>query len=111
MRIEITPAEEQAPEREKLTLTKQQARNILWENSEDGFSFVEIEQLDAGQWGIRHFLTIKRNSDGKYFQDVHYIATTEIQNKKPWEYSQPDFKEVLAVEKTIILYEWPKENA
>lgn len=90
--------------REKLTLTKEEANAILWEDG-DGYEIIADNILDNGRWSIHHRLVIKRVSDGKYFADTYSVGATECQDERPWSYNAPNFVEVFPVEKKVIDYE------
>lgn len=90
--------------REKLTLTKEQARGIVWGDNKD---FVEIknEIVEHRRWSVVHEIVVQRKSDGKYFMDNYNNGATESQDERPYEYTDPDFTEVFPVTKTYIDYE------
>lgn len=90
--------------REKLTLTKEQARMIIWG---DSYEYTEVynKTTDKSRWSVICEIVIKRNSDGKFFMDTYQKAATECQDEQPYEYTEPDFTEVFPVVKTIIVYE------
>lgn len=90
--------------REKLNLTKEQAREIIWDDNED---FIEIrnEIVDHGRWTVTYEIIVQRKSDGKYFRDEYRQGATENQDERPYEYTEPDFTEVFPVTKTYIDYE------
>lgn len=90
--------------REKLELTSEQGRELLWE---DNYNFITIEDtiLDTSRWAIRHKIIIQRKSDGKYFMDHYRVGATEQQDESPWEYDKPNFEEVFPTTKTITVYE------
>lgn len=90
--------------REKLILTKDEARNIVWEDSKE-FKTISNEIVDTRRWSNVHDIVIQRLSDGKYFADGYSVGATEMQDESPYEYSDPDFTEVFPVEKTIIVFE------
>lgn len=97
-----TQAEQQ---REKLELTGQDARYILWEEKSDEYEIVRKELTDTSRWSVHYELIIKRKSDGKLFRDYYSVGATESQDEQPWEYDEPNFIEVFPVEKTVIVYE------
>ena len=93
-------------QREKLSLTTDQAKCILYGDVEvPEFEVVEDEVIDNSRWSIIHKLVIKRLSDGKFFADGYRTAATENQDESPWEYIKSNFTQVFAVEKKIIVYE------
>lgn len=90
--------------REKLVLTKEEAREILWDG-DNRFETVRKEIIETSRWSILNEIVIKRLSDGKFFADFYSVGATECQDERPWQDNEPDFKEVFPVEKTIIVYE------
>lgn len=92
------------PTREKLTLTKEQALDIIGGDNKD---FVEIQNeiVEHKRWSVVHEIVVKRKSDGKYFMDTYQTGATESQDEWPYEYADPDFTEVFPVTKTYIDYE------
>lgn len=90
--------------REKLNLTKVEGRNIIWEDNND-YEIIKKEIVDTSRWSKIYEIVIKRKSDGKFFRDNYSIGATESQDESPYEYSEPDFREVFPVEKKVIVYE------
>ena len=62
--------------REKLNLTKEQAREITWGDSED-FEIISDQIISNTRWSIHHWIIVKRKSDGKYFADRYSLGATE----------------------------------
>lgn len=60
--------------------------------------------VDTSRWSEIHDVVIKRRSDGKFFIDSYSVGATEMQEERPWEYSEPNFVECVPVEKTVIVY-------
>ena len=89
---------------EVLTITKEEAREVIWEDHDD-FDLVRDDLVDTSRWSEIHDVVIKRLSDGKFFMDSYSVGATEVQDERPWEYSDPNFVEVVPVEKTVIVYE------
>lgn len=90
--------------REKLVLTNEEARQIIWED-EDKFEIIQDNVIENSRWSIIHDIVIKRKIDGKFFRDTYSRGATESQDEMPYEYSEPNFEEVFPVEKIIISYE------
>ncbi|CAK0777224.1 hypothetical protein CCP3SC1AL1_890016 [Gammaproteobacteria bacterium] len=90
--------------REKLNLTSEQGRDIVYG---DDSNFVTIEDKIVGKrrWSIEYEIVVQRKSDGKYFKDGYCRGATENQDESPYEWSEPNFKEVFPVTKTYIDYE------
>jgi hypothetical protein len=91
-------------EREKLVLTKEEAKDIVYGDSE-GYEEVENKIYTTTRWSEHHKIVVKRISDGKFFSDIYAQGKTESQDESPYDYSDPIFTEVFPVEKTIIVYE------
>lgn len=90
--------------REVLELTGGDARNIIYEDSKD-YNVIKNEIVNHTRWSVIHEIVIQRVSDGKYFKDSYSEGATEMQDESPYEYDDPEFKEVFPIEKTIIIYE------
>lgn len=91
-------------EREKLRLTPEEAREILW-NQNKNFKIIKNEIVDTSRWSVNYDLIVQRISDGKFFNDGYSKGATESQDEMSWEFTTPDFTEVFPVEKTIVVYE------
>lgn len=92
----------------KLNLTADEARDILSEDNED-FRIIKDEIIETSRWSILHYLTVQRISDGKFFGSAYSEGATEQQDESPWEYYEPEFVELVPVEKTVIVYEKKKD--
>lgn len=90
--------------REKLIVTKEEARDIIYEDHED-YDVISDEITDHRRWSVDHEVIIKRLSDEKFFQGNYSRGATESQDEKPFEYSEPEFTEVFLTTKTIQVYE------
>lgn len=91
-------------ERERLILTGEEGRRIIYEDHED-FELVTSEIVDNSRWSIVHEDVYQRLSDKKFFKTTYRTGATELQDERPYEYGDAVFKEVFPVEKTIIVYE------
>ena len=87
----------------KLELTKEEARELLWGDLE-GYKVVENDITSHSRWDIYYTIVVQRISDGKYFQDTYSVGATEYQEERPWDSSDPNFIEVVPVEKIVIEY-------
>jgi hypothetical protein len=93
-------------DREKLHLTKKEAREIIYSWGEKiGYENINDEQVDSTRWSIVHRIIIRRLSDGKYFADHYSVGATEMQEEQPYENDEPDFTEVFKKYKVIKVYE------
>lgn len=90
--------------REKLIITKEEARNIIYEDHED-YDVISDEIIDHRRWSVDHEVIIKRLSDEKFFQGNYSRGATESQDEEPFKYSEPEFTEVFLTTKTIQVYE------
>lgn len=91
-------------DREKLQLSGDQARDILYEENDD-FEIIQDKILETTRWSILNLLVIKRLSDGKFFSDGYRVGATEQQDEMAWEHDTPNFVEVFEKEKVVKVYE------
>ena len=98
-------------EREILTLTGEQGRDILMEGfyinergTEVDFKTIENEITDQGRWSVYHRLVVQRKSDGVFFETDYSEGATEQQDENPWEYEDAVFSQVWPVEVKVIQY-------
>lgn len=90
--------------KEKLKMTKEQARQILWEDTDD-FIIIQDEQVDSTRWSAHHDLVVQRKEDSKFFRAGYSVGLTEQQDERPWEYEdEVEFVEVTPSTKTITVY-------
>jgi hypothetical protein len=90
--------------REKLNLTSEQGRDIV-DGDDSNFVTIEDKIVGTGRWSIEYEIVVQRKSDGKYFKDGYRRGATESQDESPYEYLEPNFKEVFPATKTYIDYE------
>lgn len=91
-------------EREKLVLTPEEGRSIVYDDHDD-FELISKEITDTSRWSIFYENIYKRISDGKFFKTNYSEGATECQDESPYEYDDAVFEEVFPVEKTVIVYE------
>jgi hypothetical protein len=91
-------------EREILRLSVGDARDAI-SDSLEGFRLIEDVLYDTSRWSEHYRLTIKRKSDEKFFQSTYSVGATESQDERPFEYTEPIFKEVFPVQKIVTVYE------
>lgn len=89
---------------EIINLSKEQARELTYGIELEDFIVIDNILEDTSRWSLNYRLIIQRKSDGKYFADYYSVGATEIQDERPWEYSEPNFKEVKRVEKVVYDY-------
>lgn len=90
--------------REKLVLTKEDARLLIWGDLE-GFTVIKREMTDHTRWSIHYDVVVQREKDGKFFSDSYSKGATEQQDERPYEYTEPNFTEVFPKQVTITIYE------
>ena len=91
-------------DREKLKLTGEEGRSIIYEDHED-FELVTSEIVDNTRWSIVYEDVYQRLSDKKFFKTTYRKGATEMQDERPYEYVEALFYEVFPVEKTVLVYE------
>jgi hypothetical protein len=82
-------------------IDKETALAILEGDKEVG-EIVLNHQIDTSRWSIIYRLVIKVN--GKLYAGTYRRGATEMQEERPWEYTEPNFQEVEAYEKTVVDY-------
>jgi hypothetical protein len=91
--------------KEQLKLTPEDARNIVWGDSEE-FKHVSEKITGTSRWSILYEKIVQRNSDNKFFKMNYRVGATESQDEQPFEYEKEVIiNEVFPVEKTIVIYE------
>lgn len=90
--------------REKLKLTPSEARELVWDGL-PGFKTISNDVISNSRWSVIHHIVVQRESDGLFFADDYSVAATECQDERPFEYTEPDFTQVFAVEKKVVVYE------
>jgi hypothetical protein len=65
----------------QITLTKEAAQDILWENEGE---IVRDIITGKSRWSIRHELIFKLND--KYYRTTYQEGATEYQDEQPWQY-------------------------
>lgn len=90
--------------REKLNLSREEGRNIIYGDSED-YKVIQDDIIDHTRWSVIHNIVIQRLSDGKYFKDSYSDGATEMQDETPYDYDDPHFEEVFPVEQVTIIYQ------
>lgn len=58
---------------------------------------------DQGRWSTDYELIFKM--DEKFYRTYYSRGSTECQDEGPWEYGDPEVKEVFPKQKTITVYE------
>lgn len=105
--------------REILKVTPEEARDIVfeggygpWDNSlgdktpgYEGFKKISEEMINHSRWAVGYHVILQRESDGKFFSSSYEVGATESQDQSPYDYDEPEFREVFPVTKTITVYE------
>lgn len=91
-------------EREKLKLTGEEGRHIVYEVHED-FERVKSKIVNSTRWSIVYEDVYQRLSDKKFFKTTYSVGATEMQDEIPYEYGDAVFIQVFPIERTITLYE------
>lgn len=106
-------------ERELLTVTPEEARDIVWEGGYgpwtkeqrddtpgyQAFEMIEKTIEDTSRWSVHYSIVVQRVHDGKYFSSDYSQGATESQDQSPYDQDDPIFTEVFPVTKTITVYE------
>lgn len=90
-------------QREKLEIDREEALNIIWEDSEE-FELIEDGIDETSRWSEQHGVIVKRLSDGKFFSSYYSQGLTEQQDERPWDDEAPDFTEVFPKKITVTTY-------
>lgn len=85
-------------------LSVQECREIVWGDSED-YIIMYDRMIGQTRWSILHEIVVKHKPTEKFYYTAYYIASTEMQDEKPWEWDKPEWAEVRQIEKVIIAYE------
>jgi hypothetical protein len=84
--------------------TKEEAREIIWDDHED-FIIIKEEVIGKRRWSVYYQTIVKRKSDGLFFATSYSVGATEQQDEMPFEYSEPEFIQVFKTTKTVTVYE------
>jgi hypothetical protein len=82
-------------------ISKEVALAVLDDDKSAG-EVVLDEQIGTSRWSVIHRLIIR--VDGKLYGGTYRRGATESQEESPWEYTEPNFVEVEAYEKTVTDY-------
>jgi hypothetical protein len=78
----------------KLELTKEEARNIVWGDARDKYATLKQEVESTSRWSIFYNIVIQDRKSKKYYHDVYSVGATESQEKSPYDRVNPNFIEV-----------------
>lgn len=99
-----TPDVHRGAVREKFTLSKDVAKSILYEDSED-YKVVLDQEQGTNRWSNTHSLVIQRLSDQLFFETEYCIGTGD-EGERPWEYDdEVDFRQVFPKQVVTTIYE------
>lgn len=100
-------------------LSQDDCRYLLFEeafdftNDYDNPRFVKVQEIsdDSGRWSSYHTLVVKDDKLNKYYQTHFSKGLTEMQDERPFEYTEPDWEEVEKVVRIVEVIEYVrKEN-
>jgi hypothetical protein len=58
--------------------------------------------IDHTRWSVIHEVVFKFND--KFYKTTYSIGATEMQDNRPWDYEDPEVKEVKPEERKVIFY-------
>ena len=87
----------------KITIPAELARDILWDDSEDG-ECVEDEIVGNSRWSIQHRAILKYKD--KFYRAYYQVGAAESQEEQAWEYDDTvELVEVHQVPKSIMVWD------
>lgn len=89
---------------------KQQLKELVWGDEPEGLMIVEEPKIiDTSRWSIIYEMIF--SFEDKFYETSFCRGATEHQEESPYEYDEDEIecKEVVPVEKTIIVYEIRKD--
>lgn len=91
---------------EKLKLTKDEGRLVIWNDHED-FQKVPGTQeiIDQRRWATVHAAIFKHLPTGHHYRLWWELGSTEMQEQEPFEYYDPELTPVQLVEKVVQVWE------
>lgn len=93
-----------ARKRETIILTKEVARSFVQQEDDYTFELVSDKIISASRWAIHYSAIVKRISDGKFFKTSYSKGILESQDERPFDYREPEFEEVFAIEEIVTTY-------
>lgn len=69
------------------------------------YEVISNKIVSKSRWTYRSELIIKTIADGRFWKSFHKQGATETQNEGPYEYGEPEFKEVFPKQIEITIYE------
>lgn len=88
----------------KLELTTEQAKEMIYGAAPEGLKVIDIIQTGSGRWESYHEIIVQEESTGRYFSDTYSEGLTEQQESDIWDYKDPDFTEVFPHKVEVIVY-------
>jgi hypothetical protein len=88
-----------------MKLTAEEGRDLIYDDL-DGWERVRgsEETHEGGRWTTAHSAVFHHKPSGKHYELFWEQGATEQQEQSPFEYSEPEPKEV--VEKEVVTKEW-----
>jgi hypothetical protein len=83
-----------------MKLTKEEGRQLLWDDLED-WEKVEEKICDTTRWSIVYRGIFKNLTSYKYYCVYWSVGATEQQDEQPFEYDDPELVEVEPYDKLI----------
>jgi hypothetical protein len=93
----------------KLNLTKEEAKEMIYGTPPEGLEVVHNEQISSGRWHSHHMIVVKEIATGRLFADEYSMGLTESQENDMWENYSPDFTEVFPHKVESIKYRYEPE--
>lgn len=87
-----------------MELTAAEARRIVWEDHEDWEETDRWSEGSVGRWSEGIVGVFLHKPSGRHYQLTWTVGATEMQEEKPFEYSEPDPVEV--EKKSVAVEKW-----
>lgn len=88
-----------------MKLTKEEGRSIVYDDHED-WTKIEETTEGTGRWSIHYSGVFRYKCNGKYYCLTWSVGATEGQDERPFDYEDPELREVKQVEKTVKVWEF-----
>ena len=85
----------------KRAFDKEVLKGLAWGDAPEGYEYVGTEDNGTSRWSSHH-TTIFR-FEGKLWASEYSKGLSETQDEQPYEYSEPEAYEVVAVSKTVVV--------
>lgn len=92
-------------EREKLSITTEEAINLAYGDYDPAkYEVVSNKIVSTSRWSNISEIIIQTISDGRFWRDTYSKGATEQQDEGPYEYGEPNFKEVFPEKVEVTVY-------